>query len=192
LEAQVAGKPRFGFALQLDLERDLPNLDARKRKAGGASQPAARASGAERSGKHHAGAGTSGAGPRSCGCAAVRGDGPPRSGAAYPGDRGGGEEREPGAGAVGHGAQDAVERHGAADQGPDRPPRQGLGDARARAQGSHAAHQVPGARQEAPRDPHQEDQVRDAPRSPTLLPPDNEPFLYACSLLCNATFRDWF
>jgi hypothetical protein len=34
-------------------------------------------------------------------------------------------------------------------------------------------------------------EVRDAPRSPTLLPPANEPFLYACLPLCNTTFRDW-
>jgi hypothetical protein len=84
---------------------------------------------------------------------------PPRAGAAGPWDRGGGEEREPGAGADGHAAQYAVQRHGAADPGADRPPRQGLGEARARAQGAHAARQVPGARQEAPSDPHQEDQV---------------------------------
>ena len=62
--------------------------------------------------------------------------------------------------AGGNGAQDAVERHREADPGPepDPPPRQGLGEAGARPQGPHAARPLPGARQEAPRHPHQEDQ----------------------------------
>jgi len=86
--------------------------------------------------ENDAGGGTGGAWARGggCGCAAV-GDGgmAPRAGAAIPGHRGAGEGREPGAGAVGHGAQDAVQRHGAPHPGAHPPPRQGLGEARARA-----------------------------------------------------------
>jgi hypothetical protein len=82
----------------------------------------------------YAGGGTGGAWARGCGCAAV-GDGgrAPRAGAASSGHRGAGEGRESGAGAVDHGAQDAVQRHGAPHPGAHPLPRQGLGEARARA-----------------------------------------------------------
>ena len=86
------------------------------------------------------------------------------------GHRGVGEGREPGPGAVDHGAQDAVQRHGAPHPGAHPPPRQGLGEARARPQGAHAARPLPGTRQEAPRDPHQEDQVSATPSPPVLTP----------------------
>uniref|UniRef100_A0A8R7RCP9 Uncharacterized protein n=1 Tax=Triticum urartu TaxID=4572 RepID=A0A8R7RCP9_TRIUA len=68
------------------------------------------------------------------------------------------QARQPGARAAGDGAQDAVQRHRAAHQAPDGAPRQELGEARARAQGAHGARPLPGARQEPPRHPHQEDQ----------------------------------
>jgi hypothetical protein len=84
----------------------------------------------------YAGGGTGGAWARGCGCGcAAVGDGgrAPRAGAASSGHRGAGEGRESGAGAVDHGAQDAVQRHGAPHPGAHPLPRQGLGEARARA-----------------------------------------------------------
>nr|ACG38842.1 hypothetical protein [Zea mays] len=91
-----------------------------------------------------------------CGCAAV-GDGgmAPRAGAASPGHRVVGEGREPGAGAVGHGAQDAVRRIRSRTH-------RHVKDSEKRVlarEGANAARPVPGARQEAPRDPHQEHQT---------------------------------
>ena len=75
------------------------------------------------------------------------------------GDQSEGAVREPGAGAGGHAAEDAVERHRAADQAGAAAPHQELGEARARSQESRSQDPVPGPRSQAQVHTHQESQV---------------------------------